>query len=163
MGIFRFLLGQMDGLTSRGSKQNGDVIVMLTGQNVQWMVHVTVEASHDHQSMQKDVGAESKLTPTQCEAFRELVGASKARIASLIELRSPPALSRGHGVTTVLQAVSDALGVPLLGVSTVLNAAASNQSGDALPHASHGAAVHSLTEYGFAVIDDLDLASAPES
>jgi SpoVK/Ycf46/Vps4 family AAA+-type ATPase len=35
--IFRFLLGHMDGLTSRGDKQKGDVVVMLTGQNVKWM------------------------------------------------------------------------------------------------------------------------------
>jgi len=35
--IFRFLLSHMDGLTSRGEKQKGDVVVMLTGQNVKWM------------------------------------------------------------------------------------------------------------------------------
>jgi DNA polymerase III delta prime subunit len=42
--IFRFLLGQMDGLTSRGSKQNGDVIVMLTGQNVHWMADMLLRS-----------------------------------------------------------------------------------------------------------------------
>jgi SpoVK/Ycf46/Vps4 family AAA+-type ATPase len=42
--IFRFLLGQMDGLTSRGTKQNGDVIVMLTGQNVQWMADMLLRS-----------------------------------------------------------------------------------------------------------------------
>merc|ERR1719440_562961 len=42
--IFRFLLGQMDGLTSRGSKQNGDVVVMLTGQNVQWMADMLLRS-----------------------------------------------------------------------------------------------------------------------
>jgi SpoVK/Ycf46/Vps4 family AAA+-type ATPase len=42
--IFRFLLGQMDGLTSRGSKQNGDVIVMLTGQNVNWMADMLLRS-----------------------------------------------------------------------------------------------------------------------
>merc|ERR1711904_65711 len=42
--IFRFLLGQMDGLTSRGSKQNGDVVVMLTGQNVKWMADMLLRS-----------------------------------------------------------------------------------------------------------------------
>merc|ERR1712232_875685 len=42
--IFRFLLGQMDGLTSRGSKQNGDVVVMLTGQSVQWMADMLLRS-----------------------------------------------------------------------------------------------------------------------
>jgi len=35
--IFRFLLGHLDGITSRGQKQGGDVVVMLTGQDVKWM------------------------------------------------------------------------------------------------------------------------------
>merc|ERR1711972_769189 len=42
--IFRFLLGQMDGLTSRGTKQNGDVIVMLTGQTVHWMADMLLRS-----------------------------------------------------------------------------------------------------------------------
>merc|ERR1711982_87606 len=42
--IFRFLLGQMDGLTSRGTKQNGDVIVVLTGQSVQWMADMLLRS-----------------------------------------------------------------------------------------------------------------------
>jgi len=44
--IFRFLLGQMDGLTSRGERQqqNGDVIVILTGQNVQWMAKMLLRS-----------------------------------------------------------------------------------------------------------------------
>merc|ERR1719231_1808225 len=32
--IFRFLLGSMDGITSRGEKHSGDVVIMLTAQNV---------------------------------------------------------------------------------------------------------------------------------
>jgi len=44
--IFRFLLGQMDGLTSRGERQrqNGDVIVILTGQNVHWMAKMLLRS-----------------------------------------------------------------------------------------------------------------------
>jgi len=44
--IFRFLLGKMDGLTSRGERQNqnGDVIVILTAQNVQWMAKMLLRS-----------------------------------------------------------------------------------------------------------------------
>jgi len=135
------------------------------------MVHFTesaVEAPAHQQQTHKDMHEKkntsfAKLTPTQRKAFSELLGASKARIAPLIELRSPPALLRGHGVTTVLRAVAEALGVPLLGVSTVMDTATRQHSGDTLPHALHAAAVHSLSEHGFVVVDDMDLASAPES
>jgi SpoVK/Ycf46/Vps4 family AAA+-type ATPase len=44
--VFRFLLGQMDGLTSRGERQqqNGDVIVVLTAQNVHWMAKMLLRS-----------------------------------------------------------------------------------------------------------------------
>jgi len=44
--IFRFLLGQMDGLMSRGERQrqNGDVVVVLTGQNVHWMAKMLLRS-----------------------------------------------------------------------------------------------------------------------
>merc|ERR550532_2634053 len=42
--IFRFLLGTMDGLVSRGERQSGDVIVMLTAQNVQWMADMLLRS-----------------------------------------------------------------------------------------------------------------------
>jgi hypothetical protein len=137
------------------------------------MVHFAAELAAEvpigHQQVHKDMHDESttssvaKLTPTHRKAFNELFGATKTRIAPLIELRSPPALLRGHGVTTVLQAVANTLGVPLLSVSTVLDTAWCKQSGDALPYTLHDAALHSLSEHGYAVVDDMDLASAPES
>ena len=44
--VFRFLLGRMDGLTSRGKRQreNGDVVVILTGQNVHWMADMLLRS-----------------------------------------------------------------------------------------------------------------------
>jgi len=42
--IFRFLLGRMDGITSRGESQVGDVIVMLTAQRVQWLADMLLRS-----------------------------------------------------------------------------------------------------------------------
>lgn len=44
--IFRFLLSQLDGLTSRGQQQqqNGDVIIILTGQDVRWMAQMLLRS-----------------------------------------------------------------------------------------------------------------------
>merc|ERR1711972_1212729 len=42
--IFRFLLGRMDGLTSRGKNQIGDVVVVLTAQRVQWMADMLLRS-----------------------------------------------------------------------------------------------------------------------
>lgn len=44
--IFRFLLGKMDGITSGGRKQQqkGDVVVMLTAQNVHWMADMLLRS-----------------------------------------------------------------------------------------------------------------------
>merc|ERR1712216_393664 len=42
--VFRFLLGRMDGLTSRGEKASGDVIVVLTAQRVQWMADMLLRS-----------------------------------------------------------------------------------------------------------------------
>ena len=98
------------------------------------------------------------LSPTQQKAKDELVKAIKTKAAPLVELRSPPALGRGYGVTSVLKAAAVQLGVPLLGVATAL----SETEGQALK-ALHSAAYASLMEHGVAIIDDLDLACAPRS
>jgi len=42
--IFRFLLGRMDGITSRGENQVGDVVVMLTAQRVQWLADMLLRS-----------------------------------------------------------------------------------------------------------------------
>jgi len=42
--VFRFLLGRMDGLTSRGEKASGDVVVVLTAQRVQWMADMLLRS-----------------------------------------------------------------------------------------------------------------------
>merc|ERR1711971_313746 len=42
--VFRFLLGHMDGLTSRGEKASGEVVVVLTGQRVQWMADMLLRS-----------------------------------------------------------------------------------------------------------------------
>jgi SpoVK/Ycf46/Vps4 family AAA+-type ATPase len=41
--IFRFLLGHLDGITSRGENR-GDVVVMLTGQDVKWMAEMLLRS-----------------------------------------------------------------------------------------------------------------------
>mmetsp|Transcript_43620 Transcript_43620/g.70704 ORF Transcript_43620/g.70704 Transcript_43620/m.70704 type:complete len:540 (+) Transcript_43620:106-1725(+) len=107
-----------------------------------------------------------QLTITQQKALDELLAASRCKATSLIELRSPSALGRGHGVTTILRAAATSLGVPLLGVATVLEAstlpAGTSDEGRPL-RVLYAAALSSLKEWGVAVIDDLDLASAPQS
>eukprot|EP00931_Biecheleriopsis_adriatica_P087833 TRINITY_DN62249_c0_g1_i1.p1 TRINITY_DN62249_c0_g1~~TRINITY_DN62249_c0_g1_i1.p1 ORF type:complete len:528 (-),score=118.76 TRINITY_DN62249_c0_g1_i1:25-1608(-) len=104
----------------------------------------------------------SVLTPSQKTAVGELLAAAKAKATSLIELRSSPALGRGQGVTSVLRAVASELDVELLGVATVLEAADTLKDG--VPSkALYAAAVESLKIHGVALIDDLDLASAPRS
>merc|ERR1712216_426525 len=42
--VFRFLLGRMDGLTSRGEKAPADVVVVLTAQRVQWMADMLLRS-----------------------------------------------------------------------------------------------------------------------
>merc|ERR1712194_713478 len=42
--IFRFLLGRMDGITSRGENQVGDVVVMLTAQRAEWMADMLLRS-----------------------------------------------------------------------------------------------------------------------
>lgn len=103
-----------------------------------------------------------QLTPTQLKAFNELLSTARMKAAPVIELRSPPALGRGHGVTTVLQAAAQALGVPLLGLHTTLDAVEAADQGRP-PRALYDAAKTSIQEKGFAIIDDLDLAAAPRS
>jgi len=98
------------------------------------------------------------MSPSQQKAKDELIGAIKTKAAPLVELRSPPALGRGYGVTYVLKAVADQLKVPLLGVGTALQ-----EQGEQALKALYSAAHASLLEFGVAVIDDLDLACAPRS
>ena len=101
-----------------------------------------------------------QLSPTQQKAFDLLVGAIKTKAAPLVELRSPPALGRGYGVTSILRSAATQFGVPSLGVSTAL--AHDAGEGQALK-ALYAAAIASLEKHGLAVIDDLDLAVAPRS
>lgn len=103
------------------------------------------------------------LTPTQQKALQELLGVVRPKAASLVEIISPPALGRGHGITTVLRAVAVELGVPLLGLSTVLEESAVSSDLSRPARVLHAAALRSLKDHGVAVIDDLDLASAPLS
>jgi len=70
----------------------------------------------------------SMLTPTQQAAVDDLVAVVKLGATTLIELRSPPLLGRGHGVTTVLRAAAAALGAPLLGISTSLDSTLQDQA-----------------------------------
>lgn len=115
-----------------------------------------------------------QLTPTQQAALEDLVVVAKFRAAPLVELRSPPMLGRGHGVTTVLRAAAAALGVELLGISTALQKISGKISpsspGDSqFPglmdlepvRVIREVAMRSLQEYGVVVIDDLDLAVCP--
>lgn len=109
--------------------------------------------------------AESALTPTQQKAVSELLAVAKLRSTPLVELRSPPALARGHGVTKVMRAVADALGAPLLAVETAVGATSGTQEGVAAIAARTlwKAASESLEKHGVAIIDDLDLAVCPWS
>lgn len=101
------------------------------------------------------------MSPSQQKARDELMGAIKTKAAPLVELRSPPALGRGYGVTFVLKAAAAELGVPVLGVATALEQQEQSE-GQALK-SLYSAAVASLEKHGVAVIDDLDLACAPRS
>ena len=103
-----------------------------------------------------------KLSPTQQKALDFLVRAVKTKAAPLVELRSPPALGRGYGVTSILKSAAAQFGVPFLGVSTALGQAGEGQEGQALK-TLYAAALASLEKHGIAVIDDLDLAVAPRS
>lgn len=104
-----------------------------------------------------------KLTPTQQQACDELRIAAQLRIAPLVELRSPVQLGRGHGVTTVLRALSEELGIPLISLSTALNKACTNSEFPGLLENEpirviRAAAQESLAKHNVAIIDDLDLA-----
>jgi transitional endoplasmic reticulum ATPase len=103
------------------------------------------------------------LTPTQQSALEELLALAKVRAMPLVELRSPPALGRGHGVTSVLRACATSLGVPLFGVSTMLDWATTGSDGSSAARTMHAVAKKSLEEHGIALIDDADLAVAPRS
>lgn len=104
-----------------------------------------------------------KLTPTQQKAHNDIVVAARMRAMPLVELRSPPMLGRGHGVTTVLRSVATTLGVPLLGISTALdNTESKDFPGlcDLEPLRSiRTAARRSLEQHKVAIIDDLDLST----
>mmetsp|Transcript_114495 Transcript_114495/g.160740 ORF Transcript_114495/g.160740 Transcript_114495/m.160740 type:complete len:527 (+) Transcript_114495:55-1635(+) len=106
-------------------------------------------------------GLGPSMSPSQQKARDELMGAIKTKAAPLVELRSPPALGRGYGVTFVLKAAAAELGVPVLGVATALEQQEQSE-GQALK-SLYSAAVASLEKHGVAVIDDLDLACAPRS
>lgn len=102
-----------------------------------------------------------ELSPTQQTALTRVMNTVRSRTASLVELKSPPELARGHGITTVLRAAAKAFKVPLLGLSTVVTSSGDN---DEEPlQALHAAALRSLADHGMAIIDDLDLAVAPRS
>lgn len=102
------------------------------------------------------------LTPTQEKALEAVLAAVHSRGSPMVELRSPQALARGHGVTTVLRAAAQACGVPLLGISTTIEAAGALED-TALSRALHASATQSLEKHGVAFIDDVDLAAAPRS
>mmetsp|Transcript_82620 Transcript_82620/g.145747 ORF Transcript_82620/g.145747 Transcript_82620/m.145747 type:complete len:523 (-) Transcript_82620:70-1638(-) len=106
--------------------------------------------------------AKLELTPCQKKALDELLGAVRSKATTTVELRSPPALGRGHGVTTILRAAAEELGVAMLGVATVLEADALNGEGQP-PKALYQAALKVLREKAVVVVDDLDLAAAPRS
>ena len=100
------------------------------------------------------------LTPSQLRAKEDILRAIHAQ-APLIELRSPSKTrTRGHGVTTVLAAVAEELGVKkVLGVGDAL-------CEDGRPDAAsqiYSAALEQLASCGIAIIDDLDLAVAPRT
>jgi len=100
------------------------------------------------------------LTPSQLRAKEDILRAVHAQ-APLIELRSPSKTrTRGHGVTTVLAAVAEELGVKkVLGVGDAL-------CEDGRPDAAsqiYSAALEQLASCGIAIIDDLDLAVAPRT
>eukprot|EP00933_Yihiella_yeosuensis_P080965 TRINITY_DN94492_c0_g1_i1.p1 TRINITY_DN94492_c0_g1~~TRINITY_DN94492_c0_g1_i1.p1 ORF type:complete len:540 (-),score=153.63 TRINITY_DN94492_c0_g1_i1:225-1844(-) len=103
------------------------------------------------------------LTGTQNKALDELLAVATDKTACLVELRSPPALGRGHGVTRILRALASSLGVPLLGVSTVLEANAASEEFGRPPKVLFEAACASLKANGVAIVDDMDIASAPLS
>ena len=106
----------------------------------------------------------SPMSPSQKKAKDNLIGAIKTKAVPLVELRSPPALGRGYGVTFVLKAVAAELGAPLLGVATALEChdKSSDGQGQAIKRL-YSATVASLEKHGVAVIDDLDLACDPRS
>lgn len=105
------------------------------------------------------------MTPTQQQALDEIVVAARMRVMPVVELRSPPMLGRGHGVTTVMRAAATALGAPLLGITTALEATCAGASAGSFPglmdleplRSVRAAALDSLEKHGVAVIDDLDL------
>lgn len=98
------------------------------------------------------------MSPSQLKAFEELVACVKTRAAPLIELRSPPALGRGYGVTHVLRAVAQQLSAPLLSVASGLH-----EEEQRAVQALYLAAKSSLEQHGVALVDDLDLACGPRS
>jgi transitional endoplasmic reticulum ATPase len=105
--------------------------------------------------------AKTRLTSTQQKCLDTLLVLARKKATPLLELRSPPYLGRGHGVTTILRSTAESLGVPLLGISTVLagtHGAAGNE-----PRILYANVVESLKVKGIAVVDDLDLAAAPRS
>lgn len=103
----------------------------------------------------------TRLTSTQQKCLDTLLELAKQKATSLLELRSPPYLGRGHGVTIILKAAAESLGVPLLGISTVL--AGSDGADGSEARMLFKAVVKCLTTNGVAVVDDLDLAAAPRS
>jgi len=108
----------------------------------------------------------TKLTPTQQIALDELIAIVKLGAVPVVELRSPPLLGRGHGVTTVLRAAAATIGAPLLGISTSIDSTLPRE-GHEFPalmdlqpvHTIRSAACSSLEKHGVAIIDDLDLAT----
>mmetsp|Transcript_85005 Transcript_85005/g.240888 ORF Transcript_85005/g.240888 Transcript_85005/m.240888 type:complete len:559 (-) Transcript_85005:136-1812(-) len=118
--------------------------------------------------MATPAAAALRLTPTQQQALQEILVSAGMRVAPLVELRSPPMLGRGHGVTTVMRAAAAALGAPLLGIATALEGTCPGERKE-MPglmdlepaRTIRAAALKSLEEHGVAVIDDLDLSVCP--
>mmetsp|Transcript_5231 Transcript_5231/g.14174 ORF Transcript_5231/g.14174 Transcript_5231/m.14174 type:complete len:512 (+) Transcript_5231:75-1610(+) len=102
-----------------------------------------------------------QLTPTQHKALDELLAVARLRTTPLVELRSPTSLGRGHGVTSVLRALAQACGAPLLGIATTVQAGSTEDG--AAGRVIYEAALQSFEKYGVAIVDDLDLAAAPKS
>jgi len=96
------------------------------------------------------------LNPSQRRAVDDVVAAVRAG-AQVVELRTGKVRSRGHGITTCMNAIANELGCQSLGVRNALEA-------DAQPAARlFEAATKELATHGVTVIDDLDLAVAPRS
>jgi hypothetical protein len=98
------------------------------------------------------------LTPSQQSALDKLLTAVESKVCPIIELRSPPNLARGHGITTILRSAAQRLEIPLLNIATVLD---DPKGVECAVQTIYKKAHASLVERGVAIIDDLDCAVAP--